>query len=416
MTPQYPDDGLLRASYGDYLLESAYQPIFSLAHRRAVGYEALVRPKTRADEPVSPLQLFGEVSDAAEVVKLDRLCRDLHAANFAALEAERSWLFLNINPQVVVRGHHYGNFFEAMLTRHGLTAPQVVVEILESEITDELLLADAVQYYRELGCLVAIDDFGAGHSNFDRIVRLAPDLVKLDRSIVHPSGNLRLGHRLVPNLVSLLHEAGCLVLLEGIETLEEASLALDADADFVQGYYFARPAAPQLLQVPGPAFFDELDSAFARGHDRQKRQREMGLADLMVGFDHAVASYEAGVDLDVASFRLLSKPALMRCYALDERGIQIGPSVSPRGGSSDSDPRFAPLYQTDGVNWSRRHYFRRAVAEPGRTQITRPYLSITGAQMCITLSRAVIREDKLRIVCCDVTWDEPPATPQGGHP
>ena len=55
---------------------------------------------------------------------------------------------------------------------------------METSAYDEENLARCVQYFRDLGCLVAIDDFGAGESNFERIWRLKPDIVKLDRSMV----------------------------------------------------------------------------------------------------------------------------------------------------------------------------------------------------------------------------------------
>lgn len=57
-----------------------------------------------------------------------------------------------------------------MLARYDLPPHRVVIELIENEIADEAQFAEAMRYYPERGCLFAIDDFGAGQSNFDRIV------------------------------------------------------------------------------------------------------------------------------------------------------------------------------------------------------------------------------------------------------
>src|SRR5512139_4029733 len=102
-------DGVL-GRFGDIQLDSAFQPIFSLAHRRPVGFEALLRPYAADGSPLSPLKVFEMVKGEAENVFLDRLCRIVHTRNFLAQADDSSWLFLNINPLVTVYGKRYGAF------------------------------------------------------------------------------------------------------------------------------------------------------------------------------------------------------------------------------------------------------------------------------------------------------------------
>src|SRR5262245_63098821 len=98
-----------------------------------------------------------------------------------------------------------------------------------------------MEYYRELGCVIVLDDFGAGHSNFDRIWRLHPDVVKIDREMTRRVTVEPLARRMFNGIVSVLHEAGALVCVEGIETEDEALVATDANADLLQGRFFASP-------------------------------------------------------------------------------------------------------------------------------------------------------------------------------
>ena len=153
-----------------------------------------------------------------------------------------SRLFLNLDPYVAVDGRRFGSFFAQMLESHAFPANRVAVELTELPLQAEDSLASAVDYYRELGCQIVIDDFGAGHSNFDRIWRLKPHIVKIDREMTRRVATEPVARRMFAGIVSVLHDAGALVCVEGIETEDQALCATEANADLLQGYYFARPA------------------------------------------------------------------------------------------------------------------------------------------------------------------------------
>ncbi|WP_175764224.1 EAL domain-containing protein, partial [Burkholderia ambifaria] len=171
--------------------------------------------------------------------------------------AEREWLFLNVHPGVLTDPFQAAALL-ANLKRLDISPRRVVLEVLEQRADDLDRLADAVHDFREHGFLIALDDFGAGHSNIERIWQLNPDIVKLDRIMLshaqHRSGQLAILH----GLVTLLHEAGKLVLIEGIETEHDAQVALACEADFVQGYFFGRPAPGLSDGVTASACIGEL--------------------------------------------------------------------------------------------------------------------------------------------------------------
>jgi len=233
--------------YKNLRLMSHFQPIFSLVHKRPVGYEALLRAQDQAGNNISPLAVFNRVQNEEDNVFLDRLCRSLHLRNFLPMADDTSWIFLNINPQVTVAGKRYGSYFGDLLERYQIPPHRIVVEILESNIHDESLLAEAVDYYKNLGCLVAIDDFGAGHSNFDRIWRLAPQIVKLDRSMIVQAANNPVVRRVLPNIISLLHESGSLALMEGVETEEQRKILANLGCDQMQGTLISPPLPEERL-------------------------------------------------------------------------------------------------------------------------------------------------------------------------
>lgn len=149
----------------------------------------------------------------------------------------------------------------------GLKPRQVILEVLEARVDDISRLNDAVAAYRQRGYRVAIDDFGCEHSNFDRLWRLTPDIVKLDRSLIVQATSNERARRILPKIVDIIHELGAQVVCEGIETPEQHNLAIEAGADLLQGYYYAMPSAElsgQIIPPPSPVKEKPCTLAFPR--------------------------------------------------------------------------------------------------------------------------------------------------------
>ena len=387
-------------------LHSHYQPILSLAHRRVVGYEALVRPHDAAGQSVSPLALFKSVHDDRETVYLDRLCRNIHVRNFMSAAIGNTWLFLNVNPIIALNGKQFAPYFSELLSRYQLPASHVVVEILENAIADEVQLADTVAYYKELGCLVAIDYFGAGHSNFERIWRIKPQIVKLDRSMIVQARLDASVRRVLPGLVALLHEAGALTLMEGIETEEEALIAMDTGIDFVQGFLFGHPAATLQADLPCTSPIANMCMQYREQANANVTAEQARLKPYQIAFRQSASLASLGYSLDAAAEPFLRLPGTVRCFLLNKSGYQVGDNIVSQASTHPLDPRYRPLADVTEANWSRRPYYRRALHDAGNIQVSRPYLSVSDARMCITLSVTVERDGAVHVFCADLLSDE----------
>ncbi len=399
-------DGRVTGHYKNLRLSSSFQPIYSLVHKRPVGYEALLRAQNQENNNVPPLTIFNMVQSEEDTVFLDRLCRNLHLRNFLQMSKDNSWIFLNVNPQVTVGGKRYGSYFGELLERYQIPPHRIVIEILEANIHDESLLAESVNYYKNLGCLVAIDDFGAGHSNFDRIWQLSPQIVKLDRSMIAQAPHNHNVRRVLPNLVSLLHESGSLALMEGIENEQEALIAMDCGIDFVQGYYFGKPNNLLLNQGQESEILPSLCESYKNFTKQNSEKYQLDMHDYVKKFQQSAILIENGSSIESACFALLNEPKALRCYLLSQDGRQLGSNMNSPRDTGRNDLRFIPLADTSNAIWSRRPYFRRASGNPGEVQISRPYLSLTGASMCVTLS-VMIKTGPVKLVyCCDLDWNE----------
>lgn len=404
--------GRWRARHGAWTLDSHFQPVFSFPHRRAVGYEALLRVTDASGHAAAPLTFFEQLDSFEAQWAADRLCRLLHANNFVHQAGAVGWLFLNIHPAVFVHGALQTQAVESSVRTAqalGLPMHRLVLEVTEDVMSQEADFERAVAAVRQTGCLLALDDFGAGHSNFDRVWHIHPEIVKLDRSLLRRAcGSPRIA-RVLAQMVSLLHECGSLVLLEGVETRDEALLALDVDVDLVQGFVFGRPV-PGTLGPSGASA--EIDAIWMLLDERHAASR--------IAHHQRITPYRAA--LKEAQERLAHQPLQQACadllalrgvqvvFVLDEQGRHVTEPLLPSGSPSlQDDPRFQPLGLPSEARWARRPYFRRALEEPGVVQMTRPYLSLHGARMCVTLSVGVPQAERLQVLCVDIDWAGEPA-------
>ena len=393
------DDGLCR----EYRLATYFQPIFSLAHRRPVAYEALIRGTDRQGKIYLPAELLAQAPAGVARMQLDRQCRALHVRSFRRLRDDVSWLFLNVDPHIAVQGHRFGSFAQ-MLEESGLSPHRVAVELIETPFDDEKRLVTAVEHYHELGCLVVIDDFGAGYSNFDRIWQLKPDIVKIDREMTRRVTVEPLARRMFAGIVSVLHEAGALVCVEGIENEGEALCATEANADLLQGNYFAEPLLRPPAERASDGLFTHLFSEFREETVEFRNRRRIRLQPYIAALSDAVFALSAGADRTSAVRALLELECTERCYLVAADGSQIGASAESERSAASRDRRLTPIRPVTGTNWQTKPFFRRAIDSPGKVQITRPYLSATGPRLCVTLSYALTLNGSYHVLCVDLDF------------
>lgn len=235
-----PGDRLsLEASFERALsgLWLAFQPIASWSQKRTYAYEALMRSREAA------LPHPGAMLSAAE--RLDRLPDLGRAIRRLAAEAadtmpDEALLFINLHPADFADPTLFSE--AAPLARH---ARRVVLEVTERSALDEIhQLRDKVGRLRALGYRIAVDDLGAGYAGLAAFANLEPDVVKIDMSLVRDLETTRTKRTLVASLTGVCRELGMDVVAEGVETAGERDALVELGCDLLQGYLFARPAAP----------------------------------------------------------------------------------------------------------------------------------------------------------------------------
>ncbi|CAB3675469.1 bifunctional diguanylate cyclase/phosphodiesterase [Paraburkholderia rhynchosiae] len=389
-----------RHRWEDYYLTSHFQPLFSLSHQKQVGFEALLRGELDDGTLLPPAVLFAPKPSGDEGV-LDRASHAVHLANARRSLPAGDWLFLNILPATFV-AEGYAGQLAAIVRRVGLAPEQVILEILESRGGSVDEMSRVATSYREHGFLIAVDDFGAGQSNLDRLLRIRPDIVKLDGELIRATGH-GTGQPILPKLVSLLHQAGMLVVVEGVETTEELILAVESNVDFAQGYLLGRPAAE--IAPPGSVHL-RIDDAFdviAQGRAHQHALFESEVEPYRSALREAADALRSGVDMDRAFALVATFERCISCFILDDAGRQVGHEVQGPAGLTEG-ASLHPVANPRDARWDHRPYYRNAVLLPGVAIASNPYLSLASGRPCIAVTLALQFADERWVIGVELDW------------
>lgn len=209
-----------------------FQPIVNVRTGAIVGAEALAR----FPDASGPERWF---ADAASVgLGLDLELAAIAAA-FGQLHsiAESVYLSVNASP-TAIQSPRLSDLFES------IDARRVVIEITEHAYVDDYdALDDAVRQLRSMGARFAIDDAGAGYSSLRHVVRIRPDVIKLDTSLTRDIDTDPARRALARSLLLFADEIDATLVAEGVETLTELDALVTLGVDNVQGFLTGRPAA-----------------------------------------------------------------------------------------------------------------------------------------------------------------------------
>ena len=218
------------------------QPIVDLATGLRIGAEALSRfPQEWGKAPDVCFEEAHSVGlgPALEILALERAA--------SHLDRVTGYVAMNVSPGTLLTAECTG-----LLSR--LPLARILLELSEhDQVHDYDALTAVLAPLRQQGMRLAIDDVGAGFSSLRHIVLTAPDVIKLDRSIVDGVSSDSVLATLVRSLVEFGRGCDARVVAEGIETVEDAETLLALGVDYGQGWHYGRPGPPEALSPYLPA-------------------------------------------------------------------------------------------------------------------------------------------------------------------
>lgn len=221
-----------------------FQPQYSPAQQRVVGFEALARWQSPKLGLVRP-DLFIRAAERSGHIR--RVSDILFRKGLATLATWPQDISLSFN----LSGHDLSDrsFVVSLLgqiMRSGISPGRIEFEITETAVMADLAASTTLlAALRGAGCKVALDDFGSGYSSFEYLDQLPLDKVKIDRSFIRKVPDSTTSKEIVSSIIGLCRKLDLRCVLVGVETEAEMAVLAKLQPDLIQGYLYGRPMSAE---------------------------------------------------------------------------------------------------------------------------------------------------------------------------
>lgn len=228
---------LLEQKMVNYML----QPIVSVEDGSIYGYEMLMRSKF--DVFKSPMDVLKIAHSESKLYDVEVMTWFESMETFVAKVNEgvcdkNSKVFINSIANQIMNEENLELFNDL----YGEYLSNIVCEVTEKEQENENITKEKIDIMESWGGLIALDDYGDGYNSESALLRISPNIVKIDMSIVRGVDKDDKRRRLVANLALYTKERDILLLAEGVETKEELKTLVSLGVQLLQGYYIAKPS------------------------------------------------------------------------------------------------------------------------------------------------------------------------------
>jgi len=217
---------------------SYFQPIVDNTTQKIVKYESLVRLIDEDENVISPFFFLDIAKKGKYYSQITSIVLD---NSFKALAQTDKDISINLSALDIEKVSTRDKVFE-LLEKNSENASRVVFELLEDEsVKDFEIIKQFIEKVKKLGVKIAIDDFGAGYSNFERLLDYQPDILKIDGCLVKDLETNNYSLSVVKTIVSFAKEQHISIIAEYVENEKIYNILKDLGVDFSQGYYFGKP-------------------------------------------------------------------------------------------------------------------------------------------------------------------------------
>ncbi|MGG1676860.1 EAL domain-containing protein [Neobacillus sp. NRS-1170] len=218
------------------------QPIIDVATKEIRAWEMLTRgPQGTLLE--NPMPLFSLARQTGMLYELEMIIIEKVLEQIKTTRCRQD-IFVNCTPLTLGNLRFTRDLKNLMLKYKSISPKQITIEVTESDSIEGLKnFIYNIKVLRLMGFRIAVDDTGAGYSSLNTISEIMPDIIKIDRSVIQNIHLNSLKESMLKGLLLVAREAGSLVVAEGIESEEEASVLTRNKVDLAQGNFYAPPAA-----------------------------------------------------------------------------------------------------------------------------------------------------------------------------
>jgi EAL domain-containing protein (putative c-di-GMP-specific phosphodiesterase class I) len=380
-----------------------FQPIVGIASGTIIGYEALARQIDANGGVTSAGELFSAPNIADEqLIEWDRMVRRQALQRFSQSNCS-GYLTINISAAWI----DYVSDVDAlptllMLDEYHIDKSRIIIEITESK-GDLNKLVEIVAVYRKQGLKVAIDDFGAGFSQLERVMAIQPDIIKLDMPLFKQATKGGIASDIVHLLTRLAKRTGCRIVCEGVETQDEFFFGLSCGAQYMQGYLFSPAQAEFKKSTHYQKQISALRKSFLANTLTKEQHKIQYIAKIKLLCEHLKKALETDFNLNELSAQPFEESGILRFYLCNNDGDQISSNFNFADGKWFEDA--AQI----GFNWAWRPYFYQLLAlesekDCHRIVTSERYRDFSTDVLCKTLSLRLDDDERVLLIDIAAEW------------
>ncbi|MCX7102533.1 MAG: EAL domain-containing protein [Methylobacter sp.] len=375
-----------------------FQPIIGAASGSIIGYEALARQCDSNGLIISAGEIFTSPDISTDqLISWDRKVRRLALQHFSQSKYN-GYLSLNISASwvdLIVDFNYLPTVL--MIDEFNIDRSRIIVEITESK-GDLDKLVEIAAVYRRHGLKIAIDDFGAGFSQLERVIAIQPDIIKLDMQLFQNAARGGIASDIVHLISRLAKRTGCRIVCEGVETINDFHFGLSCGAQYMQGLLFS----PAIAEFKPPLHYKNqigiLRKTFLAKTLVKEKQKIQFIANIKDLIELLKKTLETDFNLNKLAAHPFEKSGVLRFYLCNNQGEQISSNFN------FSDKKWFEDTSQLGFNWAWRPYFYQLLAlesvnDSYRLVTSERYRDFNTDMLCKTLS---LRLDEERILLIDI--------------
>lgn len=225
-----------------------YQPQISLKDGKVIGFEALLRWKTKDGSYIPPGRFIPIAEETGFIIPIGywvikKALKQL--AEWNKISSIKPRIAINVSAKQLSERKFIARLKE-IIEKNNISPEKVEIEIVESiELDETMEIKEMIQEISDMGITIAVDDFGTGYSSLYYLKNLPINRVKIAKPLIDRIEQDIYDYTIVKSVISIAKVKGIRVIAEGVETNAQLECLKELECDEIQGYYFAKPMSPE---------------------------------------------------------------------------------------------------------------------------------------------------------------------------
>ena len=214
------------------------QPIFDAQNSEVKKYECLMR--LQPENESIPLSVFPYLETSKKIKLYEKMMNIMINKSIDMFCHKQIEFSINLSYEDIVNARFRDMIYDKI--RRCEKPQYIIFEILESDFIEDFSIVEEFSaYVRTFGCKIAIDDFGSGYSSMENILKLKPEIIKIDGSLIKNINISEESKIIVKNIINMAKDLNAQTVAEYIHSKEVYEIVKELGVDFLQGFYLGEP-------------------------------------------------------------------------------------------------------------------------------------------------------------------------------